>query len=329
MFNNINEASREFKGMILAVESMMSEGAVEDLLASAQSKINASCKTVDDCDSYLANIENETEKYNNALNEIKLTAEELKNGQIDQETFAGRVKPYMAELKNSCDILDLAVGNSDTEGLSDSDIVNLKTFLIGVREIILRRREELSRDLGGDTPNETLESLVSFLSGNEIVIEGKIKDAASNLKAKLKSKKKEASELVEEARDDIKSDDLADATRKLSKAKKVYQDIGRQFSNLKEWSKKQVSRIDALIAKVKDKMKRKSKAATESFFDYDIYELDAALEAALDEEVEELADEIVEEGEDVDIEDVEVDVEEEDDDEDEESLESLYFRLRK
>jgi len=309
----------------IGLESMFGEDVVSRLLAQAKENMLTKCQTVEECDQYMEKITAEATKYNNALMEIKTAAEEFKTEQIDKATFAARIKPYLDELKNSCEVINIC--SSDAEMANDDDIANLKAFIIGVKDIIIAHREALSRSEGGDTPNtnDALESVINTIDGLTIAEEGNITHA---FRIRFSTLKKDASALIKEARKDIKSGNYTDAIAKLQKAKTAYKQLAKEGEKLKTyqseyglteknskggekvttrhmdsnaktsirlWVNDQIQKIDELIFKAKEKI-NKAKKATESFDDLD-----------LDDEV---------------IDDLD------DDDEDDEALESLMFEMQ-
>ncbi len=282
----------------IGMESMFGEGVVAKLLTQAKENIEAKCKTVEDCDAYLEKLTDETTKYNNALMEIKTAAEEFKTGQIDKPTFAGRVKPYLDELKNSCEVINLC--STDAESADDDDIANLKAFIIGVNDILKTHREALSREDGGDTPgdNDVLESVIDYIDDLTIATEGNVTHA---LRIRFSSLKKDASATIKEAKKDIKDGNYADAIAKLQKAKTTYKQLAKEgeklatvqspyglteknskggqkvttrhedsFSktSIRLWVNNKIQQIDELIFRAKEKM-NKAKKATESYMDGD------------------------------------------------------------
>lgn len=131
---------------LLALESELGEGPVEELLTKAKAILTEKTPTVEDVDVFLEKMETESAKYNNALGEMKLAGEEFQTEQIDKETFKARIKPYITELEESCK----ALGLDDVE----DNVSNLKAFIVGIHQFLTMRREELSRCDGGDTPSD-------------------------------------------------------------------------------------------------------------------------------------------------------------------------------
>lgn len=141
----------------MAMEGLFSKPkSVEQMLVKVKKNISKKCKTIEDCDDMLANLKNEEEKFNSALKTMKDAAVQFKNGEIDKKELKSIIKPAAAELKKTCNIISLKDINADTNNVTDEEIQKLHDFLVGTREAINERKNELSSE--GDNAAE--ESLV-------------------------------------------------------------------------------------------------------------------------------------------------------------------------
>ncbi len=300
----------------IGLESMFGEGVVAQLIAKARTKIETECTTVELCDEFSEKLQVETAKFNGALDNMKLAAEEHKTDQITKSEFVARVQPYLAELRNSCNILNISdIDDVDSEGVSDSDVANLRAFILGVAEIISTRREDLSRSQGGDTPTESIESFIDYLDNLEIATEAIDVQA---VKDGFKKKKDEAVATVAKAKAAFKEGSYTKASALYAKAKSMFGSLGQnakkvakdteQENRLKKSFAAAAAKCESAIAKIK-----KKKVAKESFLDGFDFSFESDIE--LDEEVVLEMDELDED----ETEDIEEDVDE--------AFESLMFEL--
>lgn len=124
---------------------------VEKMLASLTKTINKKCKTPEDCDTMLENIASEEAAFNGALTAMKEAAQAFKDGTITKKEMKDKIKPEAKKLKKTCNILKLSDINDKTDNVTDEELQNLKDFLVGAKDAINAKKDELS-----DTATESL-----------------------------------------------------------------------------------------------------------------------------------------------------------------------------
>lgn len=175
----------------MAMEGLFSKPkSVDQMLAKVKKNISKKCKTVEDCDDMLANLKNEEEKFNSALSTMKDAAVQFKNGEIDKKELKNIIKPAAKDLKKTCNIISLKDINEDTTNVTDEEIQKLHDFLVGTRDAINERKNELSGEETAEEGCWSKSSCESFVGGYldddiameaDIALEG-LKDAMTTLR---------------------------------------------------------------------------------------------------------------------------------------------------
>lgn len=130
-----------------AIESLLCPDCVSKLLAQVKSNVETKCKTAEDCDAMMEKVKQEAVKFNDCLGKMAEAAKGFKAGSVSKDELANVINPCITELRQSCDVLKLGEDCvDDSQDVSDDDIANLRAFIIGTRDIIAKRKEEL------DTP---------------------------------------------------------------------------------------------------------------------------------------------------------------------------------
>lgn len=160
----LNELDNE-----MAMEGLFSKPkSADQMIAKVKKNISKKCKTVEDCEDMLAKLKKEEEKFNSALSTMKDAAVQFKNGEIDKKELKNIIKPAANELKKTCNIISLKDINADTDNVTDEEIQKLHDFLVGTRDAINERKNELSGS-GDDSAAEegckSKSSCESFVGG--------------------------------------------------------------------------------------------------------------------------------------------------------------------
>lgn len=142
-----------------AEESIAEEGllskpkSTDDMIAKVQKSVNKKCKTVEDCDDFLAKLKNEEQKFNSSLKAMKAAAIQFqKDG--DKKALKAAIKPAKAELAKTCSIISLKdVGSADS--ITDEEIKKLKGFLTGARKVIAEKKKELKNAAKASSATES------------------------------------------------------------------------------------------------------------------------------------------------------------------------------
>lgn len=142
-----------------AEESIAEEGllskpkSTDDMIAKVQKSVNKKCKTVEDCDDFLAKLKNEEQKFNSSLKAMKAAAIQFqKDG--DKKALKAAIKPAKAELAKTCSIISLKdVGSADN--ITDEEIKKLRGFLTGARKVIAEKKKELKNAAKAATAAES------------------------------------------------------------------------------------------------------------------------------------------------------------------------------
>lgn len=314
----------------IANEAYFANTTVDALLAKVQANVDENCDTAEKCEEFTLAIAEETTKFDDCLGRMVDAAEKFSTEQIDNEEMLALIKPCVTELKECCKILQLCEAiDDDSTAPTDEEITMLRSFLLGVTEIISQKKASLSLDVAGEedatTPDgsETAaESFIATMSGMMIATEGQ---TSFNLRIRFGEDKKAAVAVMKEARAAVKAGDLKNAISLFKKAKGMWEkllgktkstpdreyatyvsDTGKAVSGqsfTKVWAinyckDKIASCIDA-IDKIEERAKKSARKtkANESSLGYGLNSMLAALES----------DEGGEEPEDDDDEDAEVD----------------------
>lgn len=165
-----------------AFESMLCDECVNQLLEQVQQNVDATCKTVEDCDAMAEKVKVETAKFNECLETMAEAAKAFKAGAISKEEMTEKVTPCINELKQSCDVLKIDSCCDDAQDIADDDITNLRAFIVGVAEIVAKKKETMlapppidekpegDENTMDDDTDKTLESDINSLIENDIEV---------------------------------------------------------------------------------------------------------------------------------------------------------------
>lgn len=196
---------------------------VEKLLAQLKKTIDKKCKTMEDCDAMLENLSNDEIAFNTALSNMKEAAQQFQAGEITKKEMSAKIKPETKKLKKTCTMLSLKDINDKTDNVTDEELQNLRDVLVGAKDAIKAKKEELSGStasegfIGGFEGDEDgiaqealtevtagiigagaylglvvlIVSLGAFLNKNSKVCKEAIKDMKKEIKPKMKQLKNE------------------------------------------------------------------------------------------------------------------------------------------
>lgn len=152
-----------------AMEGFFGPVPVEKLLKQAKKNSVKHLKSVDDCDKYLEQIENESNKFESLLGEIKNAGEEFDRGKIEKSEMKSRVNAAASQIKAECTLLKLNDFVKKSEKITKDEINNVSAFIKGLYDVVKSRKDELTG--GGNGPNGvTVEESYVDIAGNYYVL---------------------------------------------------------------------------------------------------------------------------------------------------------------
>lgn len=162
-FENYSSESVDYAG-----EGFFGPVPVEKLLKNAKKNSVKHLKTVDDCDKYLEQLENESDKFENLLGEIKNAGEEYNTGKIEKSEMKSRVNAAAAQIKAECKLLKLNDFVKKNEKITEDEINNVSAFIKGLYDVVKSRKDELNN--GGNGPNGVVAESYTDIAGNYYVL---------------------------------------------------------------------------------------------------------------------------------------------------------------
>lgn len=122
------------------------EGVAEeviDSLETVEDVVDQNCATPADCDAMLEKVEQQEEKFDGALQTM---ADAAKDAQAtgDSGALAESIEPAMNELREVAEDTGIAIGTAaESAGITQSDLLRIRSYLVGTREIIEAKKAEL------------------------------------------------------------------------------------------------------------------------------------------------------------------------------------------
>ena len=116
---------------------------VEKMLSIVQKRVRKKCKTVEACDDMLATLNQESQKFNDAMKQLKQAAVQYSEDG-DKKALSHTVKPIVSGLKKSCDLLKLSDIADNAKNITDDDLQKLRDFISGATKIVKDHKASLS-----------------------------------------------------------------------------------------------------------------------------------------------------------------------------------------
>ena len=120
---------------------------VRGQLERVEDAVDSKCTSVSACESMLARIEAEEDKFNGALESMVNSAKAAQSGAIDRATMASQIAPVSAELKEIADNIGVA---TESVGVSQNELNDVRAYISGAKEIVESKLDELSRATESD-----------------------------------------------------------------------------------------------------------------------------------------------------------------------------------
>ena len=124
---------------------------VRGQLERVEDAVDSKCRSVAACESMLARIEAEEDKFNGALESMVNTAKAAQSGAIDRATMASQIAPVSAELKEIAGNIGVA---TESVGVSQTELNDVRAYISGAKEIVESKLDELSRATESDEGDE-------------------------------------------------------------------------------------------------------------------------------------------------------------------------------
>lgn len=141
----------DFDSDDLAMEGIFSKPKTSDAIVAKMQKNVKKLKTVEACDSYLEQLNNEASKFNEAIKSLQSAASEYQTSQ-DKKALKASVKPVLANLKKTCKLLKISSISGDPKNISEEEIKKLHDVITGAKAAVQSRKQELQ---SGGSANES------------------------------------------------------------------------------------------------------------------------------------------------------------------------------
>ena len=136
---------------------------VKGELEKVEAVVDEKCASAEDCDKVLAKIDDQAEKFDDALKSMANAAKDAKAGG-DQAAATASIKEAQADLKQVAKTIGVA-NESDSEYADRTEIEDAKAYLEGAREIVEAKKDELSDGgcEGGECDDDANEACEAWL----------------------------------------------------------------------------------------------------------------------------------------------------------------------
>ena len=323
-YSNSSASDEHSDSWGISIESLLCPDCVKTLLDQVKTNIDNSCKTIEDCDRMAEKVKDEAAKFNKCLDTMAEAAKGFQAGTVTKDELAATCNPCLAELRASCDVLKFDKCCDDSQDVTDEDIANLRAFIIGVHDMVAKKRSELvsptavptsSTSKDGPDANEckTTESFIFVGPANE-------NELTFVLRQKFGFDSKLAKATVKEGKQHLKAKEFNEAVACFKKAKSMYSSALTKCKNMPDKIKtakyltnnhdltgrktgesykeasftktaamnsfsKKIGEMDELIDKAMQQKRALTAKAAESFIDI---EAELGLAAPVEEEYEEI-----------------------------------------
>lgn len=136
---------------------------VKGELEKVEAAVDEKCTSAEDCDKVLAKIDDQAEKFDDALKSMANAAKDAKAGG-DQAAATASIEEAQADLKQLAKTIGVA-NESDSEYADRTEIEDVKAYLEGAREIVEAKKDELSDGgcEGGECDDDANEACEAWL----------------------------------------------------------------------------------------------------------------------------------------------------------------------
>lgn len=171
----------EIDKSIAAMEAFTNES-LSKALKNFQEAVDSKCNDINCANELYSKISGQSEQYNNLLGTIADAVRKLGTGVFDKDGMKAVVVPAMTELKKICTDCGLSVTDASDE-ITDEEITNLRALLMGAKEIVSRKKDELTGGGGCPDPvkdagaSESFKGLLGMLESAKIATESAKEDS--------------------------------------------------------------------------------------------------------------------------------------------------------
>ena len=124
---------------------------VRSQLERVETAVDSKCTSVSACESMLNRVEAEEKKFNGALESMIGSAKAAQSGSIDRAVMSRQIAPVAAELKEIAGNIGVA---TESAGISQDELLGVRSYLNGAKEIVESKLDELSRATESDEGDE-------------------------------------------------------------------------------------------------------------------------------------------------------------------------------
>jgi hypothetical protein len=142
---------------------------IENLLLASKKTVDNKCRTKEDCETMIKNINVEIKSFNTAMENMVLIAGDLKNNKINKDEFVSSITPNVNILKSQCVGLGLIAKESLTENdisVADENISIVRNFMIKTKDLIIEKMNSFNKN------DSSLDSFINACESMQITEEG-------------------------------------------------------------------------------------------------------------------------------------------------------------
>lgn len=202
------------------------EMTTNQLLESVRAKVKETINTVEAAADLENKLSEEAASFNKYLNIISNCMRMVEQGEMTREDAKDQIGPAVTALKTQCQALKLTDVAMADDDLSENEIAMLREYIVGCKDIVAARKEEL-QDSPADT-TEASEGVMSYLNNMEIAEEGGLVHLNTGLATmsdplRSSAEAKTANELYKNAKKIYRMGSKEKAIDYMKKAKNNYQ----------------------------------------------------------------------------------------------------------
>lgn len=154
----------------IGTEGLFGPKSVEKLLNNATKQVNKKCKTIEDCDAMLQQVQNEADKFTQNMEQMQQLAIAYKAGNLTKKEFSEQIKAISAQLKDTCMFIGISDVAKSSKNVTDGELANLRAYIIGLTNAIRSRREVLM-SVGADDSTKHVNNVVESAFGRAVMTE--------------------------------------------------------------------------------------------------------------------------------------------------------------